>query len=55
MLAQKIPFYRERHFVKPGFTGWGEICYPYGSSEQDVGQELDDPVLREESPGCFSN
>jgi sugar transferase (PEP-CTERM system associated) len=37
-LAKKIPYYHERHRVKPGLTGWAQIRYPYGASEED-GQE----------------
>jgi sugar transferase (PEP-CTERM system associated) len=32
-LAEKIPYYEERHRVKPGLTGWAQISYPYGDTE----------------------
>jgi sugar transferase (PEP-CTERM system associated) len=35
-----IPFYRERHCVKPGITGWAQINYPYGASLEDARQKL---------------
>ncbi len=39
-LEQTIPYYRERHTVKPGLTGWAQLCYPYGASEQDAAEKL---------------
>ena len=39
-LSEKIPYYVERHRVKPGLTGWAQIRYPYGSSDEDAREKL---------------
>jgi len=35
-LAQEIPFYRIRHAMKPGLTGWAQVRYRYGASVEDA-------------------
>jgi sugar transferase (PEP-CTERM system associated) len=35
-LEQRIPYYSERHLVKPGLTGWAQVRYPYGASFEDA-------------------
>jgi sugar transferase (PEP-CTERM system associated) len=39
-LAALIPFYMERHAVKPGVTGWAQVKYRYGSSIEDATEKL---------------
>jgi sugar transferase (PEP-CTERM system associated) len=39
-LACQIPYYSQRHLVKPGLTGWAQIRYPYCASVEDAIQKL---------------
>ena len=39
-LKQKVPYYKERFTVKPGVTGWAQIKYGYGASEEDALEKL---------------
>lgn len=39
-LKEVVPYYSERHFVKPGVTGWAQVCYPYGASVEDALEKL---------------
>jgi exopolysaccharide biosynthesis polyprenyl glycosylphosphotransferase len=39
-LSQQIPYYHQRHIVKPGVTGWAQINYPYGNTVEDALQKL---------------
>ncbi len=40
-LMEDIPFYGNRHHVKPGITGWAQINYPYGASVEDALRKLE--------------
>ena len=40
-LETTIPYYAERHMVKPGLTGWAQINYPYGASIDDARHKLE--------------
>jgi len=40
-LRKKLPYYSLRHNVKPGLTGWAQISYPYGASEEDALHKLE--------------
>ena len=39
-LGVQIPFYAERHAVRPGITGWAQVSYPYGASTEDAREKL---------------
>ncbi|MBF0610576.1 MAG: TIGR03013 family PEP-CTERM/XrtA system glycosyltransferase [Magnetococcales bacterium] len=39
-LKESIPFYMERLRVKPGITGWAQICLGYGASSEDAMEKL---------------
>ena len=39
-LAKDIPFYMQRHAVKPGLTGWAQVKYRYGASIEDAMEKL---------------
>ena len=39
-LTEKIPFYSLRFSVKPGLTGWAQVIYKYGASEEDALEKL---------------
>jgi lipopolysaccharide/colanic/teichoic acid biosynthesis glycosyltransferase len=39
-LEREIPFYRARHAVRPGITGWAQVNYPYGASVEDAHTKL---------------
>ena len=40
-LAQQIPYYRHRHCVRPGITGWAQVNYKYGDTLDDVMRKLE--------------
>jgi sugar transferase (PEP-CTERM system associated) len=40
-LSEKIPYYRQRHCVRPGITGWAQINYKYGDTLEDTIHKLE--------------
>ena len=40
-LESRLPYYGERHMIKPGITGWAQINFPYGASVEDARQKLE--------------
>ena len=37
---KQIPYYGQRHVVRPGLTGWAQVRYTYGASREDALQKL---------------
>ena len=35
-----IPLYSHRHSMRPGITGWAQVCYPYGTTIEDTTEKL---------------
>ncbi|MGB8330669.1 MAG: sugar transferase, partial [Polyangiales bacterium] len=40
-LRKVIPYYGERHTVRPGITGWAQVKFPYGSTIEDAEEKLE--------------
>jgi sugar transferase (PEP-CTERM system associated) len=51
--CQQIPFYAERHCVKPGITGWAQTNYPYGASLEDARNKLSYDLYYAKNHGLF--
>ncbi len=52
-LSKAIPFYGERHRVKPGVTGWAQMLYPYGASVDDAKHKLEYDLYYVKHAGVF--
>jgi exopolysaccharide biosynthesis polyprenyl glycosylphosphotransferase len=39
-LTRQIPFYGQRHIIRPGLTGWAQVRYTYGATTEDALQKL---------------
>jgi sugar transferase (PEP-CTERM system associated) len=52
-LSKAIPYYAERHSVRPGITGWAQINYPYGASLEDARHKLTYDLYYVKNRGIF--
>jgi len=52
-LSQASPLYKERHRVRPGITGWAQLCYPYGASAEDSMSKLQYDLYYVKNHGLF--
>ena len=39
-LERELPYYGVRFTIKPGITGWAQVCYNYGSTVEDAIEKL---------------
>jgi len=39
-LKERLPNYHLRHWLRPGLSGWAQVCYPYGASQEDSRNKL---------------
>jgi len=52
-LTKAIPYYAERHWVRPGITGWAQINFPYGASLEDARRKLTYDLYYVKNRGIF--
>jgi sugar transferase (PEP-CTERM system associated) len=52
-LNRQLPFYAERHCVKPGITGWAQVNYPYAASFEDAREKLGYDLYYVKNHGLF--
>lgn len=52
-LAAQIPYYRERHCIKPGITGWAQVTYDYGGSIEGARRKLTYDLYYAKNHGSF--
>lgn len=52
-LTKEIPFYHERHRMKPGVTGWAQLRYQYGSTTEDAKRKLEYDLYYVKNAGFF--
>jgi lipopolysaccharide/colanic/teichoic acid biosynthesis glycosyltransferase len=52
-LAERFPYYEQRHLIAPGLTGWAQIKYPYGASIEDARQKLQYDLFYIKNQGWF--
>ena len=52
-LTKAIPYYAERHWVRPGITGWAQINFPYGASLEDARRKLTYELYYVKNRGIF--
>lgn len=41
LIISEFPHFSLRYVIKPGLSGWAQVCYPYGSDVRDAGEKLD--------------
>jgi exopolysaccharide biosynthesis polyprenyl glycosylphosphotransferase len=52
-LEQAIPHYRVRHWIRPGLSGWAQVCFPYGASQADSRMKLSYDIFYMRNAGIF--
>jgi lipopolysaccharide/colanic/teichoic acid biosynthesis glycosyltransferase len=52
-LMRQLPIYRARHTVKPGITGWAQVCFRYGNSVEDARIKLEYDLYYIKHRGVF--
>ncbi|MEJ2453708.1 MAG: TIGR03013 family PEP-CTERM/XrtA system glycosyltransferase [Candidatus Thiodiazotropha sp.] len=52
-LSQQLPYYNERHRLKPGITGWAQLMHHYASDETDNRKKLEYDLYYVKNSGPF--